>query len=131
MKKVRKRNLYKIMYIIFLFLWAASFVIMPFGYMFKESNLTTMYIAGGCFWLGIIGTAISGILSNVRGKRKFGFIRFFTNKVATIVDIVMIVAILGFIISNELIDKLTLSFIFLGVFIFSLGLHCWFNGEEK
>ncbi len=126
-----KKKLYGILYIIFLLILTISFVLMPFGYTQKESSITLFYVAGGCFWLGMVGTIVSAIIFNIKENRKLSFIRFCKNKFATVTDIVMGVTLIGFIVLNELINNLILSFVLLGVFIFSLGLHCLFNSEEK
>lgn len=131
MKRKQKKYLYEVIYASFLLLWAIAFVLMPFGNKLKESSFILLYVSGGCFWLGLIGTIVAGVLLNIRGNRKFSFVRFFKNKFALATDIAVVVAVVGFIVSNELIDNLILSFVFLGLVICSLGLHFLFNSEEK
>lgn len=124
----KKRKWYEITYFVFLALWAISFIVMPFGY--EQIAGTLMYVSGGCFWLGMVGTIGSCIIAYALDKKKIGFTCFFNNKVTIIADTMIIIAVVGFIIANELIKNLVVAFLFIAIFVSACGIHGWFNTKK-
>ena len=138
--KQRKNMLYT--YIAFLMLLAFSFIIMPFGNMNPEAVSPVLYISGVAFWIGIAGTIIMAIRITVLRKnsskfnekysdlKKIGLIHFFQNKSAKIIDILMFLFLAGFVVTQFFSSALIASFVCLGLFVFSFGMHCMLNGTN-
>ena len=139
-QKRRKRML--IPYVAFLAIWSIAILLMPFASMKKEATQIPMFISGGGFWIGLIGTvAVAVMINNARkrsdrlGKKRpemkqLGLISFFKNREAKIADIVMFVSIICFIVTRICTDNIYWLFIFLASFVFSFGMHCMLNGKN-
>lgn len=129
-------------YVIFLLVWTISIFLMYIASMYKDATKVPTLIAGGVFWIGLIGTLGSARkINNTRKNsyifkkensriKQFGLIFFFKNKEATVADIAMIVSLLGFAAVRIYADSLFLLFFFLAVFVFSFGMHCLLNGKN-
>lgn len=139
-QKRRKRML--ILYITFLLVWSIAILLMPIASAQKEITKIPMFISGGCFWIGLLGTttmAVKIINSRKRSYRfkdkhpevkQLGLISFFKNKEAVIADIAMFVSIVCFIVTRICTDNIYWLFIFLALFVFSFGMHCILNGKS-
>ncbi len=130
------KNLMKAI-IISLFTSSFSLILSYFGdYQGNIINVIMAYAVGVLFWLGlIIGYVLLFILSKHRKaktkakKCKPGIIVFFSNKPAKIADLTMV---------GSLILTLAFTFIpflsfgietvFLAILVFSIHMHCLFNG---
>lgn len=138
----RRRKRMGILYVTFLLILSISILLMPIGSVHKEQSKIPMFIAGGCFWVGLIGTLMMVLKINkarkqsylIRdkksGAKQFGLICFFQNKEAKIADIAMFVVIICFIITKIFTDSFYWLFIFLALFVFSFGMHCMLNGKN-
>ena len=92
--------------------------------------------------MGLIGTVVMALIISQSGKRRngdrdtpfkigqLGLVRFFQNRNAKIVDIVMFVSIGCIVIAHICTDNLYLFFSFLALFAFSFGMHCVLNGKN-
>lgn len=138
LQKQWKRNLF--FYVVFLLIWSFSVLLMPIASVQKELTVFPMFISGGCFWIGLIGTILMGVKINRFSKKiyknksyeikKLGLICFFSNKKATITDIVMFVSVVCFIVIKICIDNIYLLFTSVSLFVFSFGMHCMLNGKN-
>lgn len=129
-------------YGLFLLIWSGSILIMPMASAKKELTMIPMYVSGGCFWFGLLGTITTAVIINMFRKKnckykskhhelnQIGLISFFKNKPAIVADVVMFVSIVCFIVAKIWIDNLYLLFICLAIFVFSFGMHCMLNGKN-
>ena len=126
-------------YTAFLVLLTVAIVLMPIGNAVKEETRWVMYGSGSFFWVGLVGVIGHAIaLSSQRkkagctfkrtGGKCCGLIRFFSNKEATVADIVMLVSIVGFIVAMLCTDALWFVFACFALFVLSFGMHCLLNG---
>lgn len=119
------------------FMMSAMILIMPV----IESNEKAIIPIGLAFWFFAISGYILLIVANVEFKRISGNLRknkrslpgiisFFSNKIAMIADIAVIISIVAFVIIciTELRFKY-IAFVTLFLLIFSLHMHCLFNGR--
>lgn len=119
------------------FFMSAMILIMPV----IESNEKAIIPIGLAFWFFAISGYILLIVANVEFKRISGNLRknkrslpgiisFFSNKIAMIADIAVIISIVAFVIIciTELRFKY-IAFVTLFLLIFSLHMHCLFNGR--
>lgn len=119
------------------FFMSAMILIMPV----IESNEKAIIPVGLAFWFFAISGYILLIVANVEFKRISGNLRknkrslpgiisFFSNKIAMITDIAVIISIVAFVIIciTELRFKY-IAFVTLFLLIFSLHMHCLFNGR--
>lgn len=119
------------------FFMSAMILIMPV----IESNEKAIIPVGLAFWFFAISGYILLIVANVEFKRISGNLRknkrslpgiisFFSNKIAMIADIAVIISIVAFVIIciTELRFKY-IAFVTLFLLIFSLHMHCLFNGR--
>ena len=119
------------------FMMSAMILIMPV----IESNEKAIIPVGLAFWFFAISGYILLIVANVEFKRISGNLRknkrslpgiisFFSNKIAMIADIAVIISIVAFVIIciTELRFKY-IAFVVLFLLIFSLHMHCLFNGR--
>lgn len=119
------------------FMMSAMILIMPV----IESNEKAIIPVGLAFWFFAISGYILLIVANVEFKRISGNLRknkrslpgiisFFSNKIAMIADVAVIISIVAFVIIciTELRFKY-IAFVTLFLLIFSLHMHCLFNGR--
>lgn len=142
MKRSRDRRI-KIRFIqniCFLLILTVSIVLMPFSVSLEEKTYLPVYLTGGLFWIGLIGTIGTAIKINISRKysrqfnekypdlKQLGVIHFFKNTPAKITDILMVISIVGFIVFRLFSDNIVLQFIIIAVFVFLFGMHCMLNG---
>lgn len=142
---MKRRKKLGIAQVVALSMVAFSVLCMPFtDYLVRWlQNEIPIYINGALFWLSIlilivITVRLTGLRKrsafykkNVEGCKQIGLIHFFQNKWAIFVDVMMILALAGFV--GVLVwapQYLILSFVLLAVFVFSFGMHCILNGAN-
>lgn len=130
--------------VVLLLLMSASILFMPLVSDVGETNGGAFVITGVAFW----GFAIAGyamlIVANIECKRflknreklsdkikqRPGIAVFFANIPAVIADVTAIVSLLVFMIINFTEQKYGyISYLLLFILIFSLNMHCLFNGR--
>lgn len=135
----RRRGMME-MYTGALFLWMLSVAFMSLAYDEKGNVTILTYLCGIGFWTGLIGTVVMAIKINISRKkspvfssvsdtrRRLGLIHFFSNKEAVIIDTMLFASVVGCVLARYVIPGNTATFIFVGLFIFSFGMHCMLNG---
>ncbi len=129
---------------IFLLLMAGSILIMPMATKVGEEDRTVLLLSGLVFWISCIAGYTLLFMANKERKyfirRKLngdpsmdckpGIITFFDNVPATIADVAMIASFLLFVgmYFTELKYEY-ISYVLLFIFVFSLNMHCLFNGR--
>lgn len=138
----RRRKRMLVLYVTFLLIWSIAVLLMPIASVQKEATKIPMFISGGGFWIGLIGTIAMAVKINNAIKRSYrfrdkrpevkqlGLISFFKNREAKIADIAMFVSIVCFIVTRICTDNIYWLFIFLATFVFSFGMHCMLNGKN-
>lgn len=136
----KKQKTLWLLYILFLAILSFAFIIMPFASSLEERTSILIYISGGIFWMGLIGTIVMAIIINSHrkkslsfrkehsGLKQFGLISFFKNKEAKIADIAMFSTFVGFILAISVIKNIYVIFFCLSLLVCSFGLHCMLNG---
>lgn len=139
-QKRRKRMF--MLYVSFLLVLSISILLMPIASSQKEQTQIPMFLSGGCFWLGLIGTIMMALRINKARKmstmfkdkqsneKQLGLCSFFKNKEAKIADVAMLISVVCFIITRICTENLYWQFIFLALFVFSFGMHCMLNGKN-
>lgn len=125
------------LFTVFLMILAVSFALMAFADTGRKNSGAMLYIAGGLFWAGLIGTVVMILVINIARIRDRSFkkkydltmlIRWFSNKWAVWNDLALIASVIMMIIARILIDKTEVFLIIFAVFIFSFGMHFMLNG---
>ncbi len=129
----------------FFLLMALSFVLMPLGG-WKSSSGRELFtvLAGGAFWVGLIGGAsIQGVLSvrrdgwykrnrikKERTVRGVGAFTFLKNVPAAVADLVLVLTIPALIVSL-IVTKGSgaICYAFISLLVFSFSMHCILNGK--
>lgn len=137
--KQRKNMFYR--YEAFLFLLSIALCLMPLASLIADKTKIVSILVGSMFWIGFIGTICMAISINKSRKKciafnrecvssikTIGLINFFKNKYAVITDIFMAVFLIGFIVSDIILTKNYIPFIFFAVLVYSFGMHCMLNG---
>ena len=133
----------KILYlsIIGYFVMSASILLMPLGFDYSGKIRPAMYVFGILFWLGLL-TGIAGMIAFSRSVRKTykadrkvrrrpGIITFMSNRIAFIFDAIFALSAVMVIVSLFTRNLLGyFNYIILCVFVFSLCMHCIFNGKH-
>ena len=140
MTNKRKKNLL-IFQIAALCVLSQSILCMPLTS--QASNSIASYINATVFWFSIIWLfAASVVLCRIRRKNyvtkrgfkkrtKLGLTHFFQNRQATIIDIIMLISLVGFIALVIWAPTQQLpGFILLALMVFSFGMHCILNGTN-
>ena len=133
----KKNQLYFLIAIISFFVSSATALLLPFA-LFEgaEQQRSIAYSLGAVFWVGLIIGIFSMLLIDKNRKKKrqrnsLPFIRFFRNKEALVFDSMFIISIVGVVIllfTRGVNQWLSSTIIFM--FLFSLEMHCIFNGEN-
>lgn len=142
MKEVKKINQLFWISVLALFLMSACILLMPLPDRIDEDSRIMTIVLGSLFW----GTAIIGYVSIFLAERERkhlmkkkmiitekslpGIRNFFSNSVAKVADVTMMISIIVFVIISftDLIYEYV-SYIILFLVIFSLNMHCLFNGR--
>lgn len=127
-----------------MFIMAATVLFMPYAVENGEQNRLVVVAVGLIFWASAIAgygfiiaanivrkkimSLMSGSYSSLSGRP--GIITFFSNVYATVADTTMILSFVIFIMINLTELKTTFfAYIFLFLLIFSIHMHCLFNGK--
>lgn len=138
-----RQGLLKFLFGLSVFLYgisAMSPVLVPFA-MDKNGIMNTVgYVAGAMFWVGVITGSIVYIIlilkMKPKRKRRHGknkipnVLRFFTNKVAIVVDSILIIGVGGTVFcSFGKIHSQAVIVFFLILLLMGIYTHCLFNGK--
>ena len=122
------------------------FLMMSVTFMFMPKEPDGSFISGILFWIGLVSGSVLLVIVNSLRKEFFkkndisykntkksrpGIFRFFSNRLAMIVDIICGAAFLGTVIS--MIATRGYGYIcypFISLTVFSFVLHCIFNGKN-
>jgi len=132
-----------ILSIVFGFIFAASFLLMPEAsrISLNEEKNGFLYLSGALFWSSLILSVITTAVVTVKRKNYFkgkknvnlpkhsGIITFFSSKEAKIVDILMIVFLVAFIICTIFADGYPI-YVFLFLSMLAIEWHCILNGKN-
>jgi len=133
----RTKRLWLRLFTVFLFIFAISFVLMTFVNVRHKDSGAIIYIAGGMFWAGLIGTVVMTIKINLARikdrsyKKKYNItmlFNWFSNKKAIWIDLVMIISVIMMILARLLFNKTEIFLVIFAVFIFTFGMHFMLNG---
>lgn len=130
--------------VVFQFLMSLSILLMPIAVQMGQQNRRMAVLIGAVFWLSAIAGYVIVAIANSERKRfirhkvdgnikmncRPGIAEFFTNVPATVADVTMIMSFLMFVIIGF--TKLRygyISYILLFLLVFSLHMHCMFNGR--
>lgn len=122
-------------------IFAASFLLMPIanGISLNEEKNSMLYAVGVTFWLSLFLALILSLATSLIRKKcppkdnrlkKFpGAISFFSNKEATVADILAVIFIIAFVVCAFVMNGyLIYVFLFLAVLFFEA--HCVLNGKN-
>lgn len=130
--------------VVFIFLMSASILLMPIAVKMGEQDRKMTVLIGIVFWLSAIAGyvliamanaerkwfIIRKIDGNVKMNCRSGIAEFFTNVPATVADVTMIMSFLMFVIIGFTKWRYEyISFVLLFLLVFSLHMHCMFNGR--
>ena len=130
--------------VVFIFLMSASILLMPIAVQMGQQDRKMTVLIGLVFWLsaivGYVMVAMANserkwfIIRKVDGNTKMncrsGIAEFFTNVPATVADVTMIMSFLMFVIIGFTKWRYEyISYILLFLLVFSLHMHCMFNGR--
>lgn len=129
--------------IISMFLFSATFMIMPFAsdYSVSNENNSLLIIVGAVFWGSLVVAVLASLyVTSCRCRYnkvhpsekkhiKIGLISFFSNREALVFDLMFIVSTIGFVFCLFF-DESIVSYIFLSIFVFSFFMHCVLNGKN-
>ena len=144
MKSVRKIKRLFWFSAFFQFLMSASILLMPMAVQIGQQDKKMTVLIGLMFWISMITAYV--LLGIANSERKWflhrkvgidakmncrpGIVEFFTNIPATVADVAMILSFLLFVIVGFTDWKYEyISYILLFIFVFSLQMHCMFNGR--
>lgn len=128
--------------LIFTFLFAGSFLIMPAGsrISLNQGKNGVLFFAGTLFWISLLGIIISLIVLRVKRKRFNSengivesklpaLITFFSSKPAVIIDLLSIALIIALIVTLFLSDGF-IVYILIFLTIIGFAAHCVINGKN-
>ncbi len=144
MRKINKLITYYCLSASAMLIMAATVLCMPYAVRNGEQNRLGIVAVGVVFWVSAITgygfliaanivrkkilSLMSGSYSSLDGKP--GIITFFSNVYATVADTTMVLSFVIFIMINLTELKTTFfAYIFLFLLIFSIHMHCMFNGK--
>ena len=139
----KKSEILFVISLIFKFLFAASFLLMPpaSDISLNDGKQGFLYFVGVLFWVSLIISQITMIVVTIQQKKYYkgkdtkdlpgkpAIITFFYTKEAKIADILMCVSIVGFILSTILTDSY-LIYVFLFLSVLMIQIHCVLNGKN-
>lgn len=112
-------------------LFLSQFIIKSSG----QTNRLIAVISGTLFWIGLILAIIfslylNKITINKNNDNKIALIKFFSNKPAIVFDVLLIVSFIAFVICMIVNRMSNIAITIFCIFIFSLEMHCVFNGKN-
>lgn len=142
MKQKQNQKILLFTSIMFMFLFSASFLLMPIASQRSlEGKSIVLLINGLWFWItGIIALILYMIINQNRKKQlrnindientKSGIIQFFSNSWAKAVDCLFLVSLIGLIIFIIILPQSYFVFIFAFISVFTFLMHCVLNGKN-
>ena len=142
MKQKQTQKILLFLSIVFMFLFSASFLLMPIASQINfQGKSILMFINGLWFWItGIIAMILFIIVNQSRKKQlkntneidnnKSGFICFFTNSWAKAADCLFLISLIGLIILIIILPQSYFVFIFAFITVFAFLMHCVLNGKN-
>lgn len=116
-----------------------TFMLMPLDIMLNIINSRLInIIIGIIFWLGLLIGTVSQLILSIKtkpmrkeGYRKPGLLVFFSNRLATAFDLIMIISLIGLAVSLIATNMVGYScYVFLSLTVLSFVMHCIFNGQS-
>lgn len=144
MKSVQKIKRLFWFAVVFQFLMSLSILLMPIAVQMRQQNRRMTVLIGAVFWLSAIAGYVIVAMANSERKRfirykvdgnikmncRPGIAEFFTNVQATVADVTMIMSFLIFVtIGFTKLRYGYITYILLFLLVFSLHMHCMFNGR--
>lgn len=142
---MKQKSALKILFfvlIVFMFLFAASFLIMPAASKNSLEGKQTLLLWNGIwFWTtGLSSLILFGIINQGRKKqlkgrsnsknRKRGIICFFSNVWAKAADGAFVASFIGLIVFKVFLTQSYMVFLFAFLSVFTFLMHCMLNGEN-
>ncbi len=140
-RKVAPKILFFVL-IAFMFLFAASFLVMPVASKRSLEGKPTLLLWNGIwFWTtGLSSLTLLGIVNRERKKqlkgrtnsknRKMGIICFFSNVWAKAADGAFVASFIGLVVFAVFFPQSYMVFIFAFISVFTFLMHCMLNGEN-
>lgn len=128
--------------IVFMFLFAASFLVMPVASQSSFEGTPALLLWNGIwFWTTGLGSlTLFGIVNQGRKKqlkgrmdsknRKMGIICFFSNVWAKAADGAFVASFIGLVVFAVFFPQSYMVFIFAFISVFTFLMHCMLNGEN-
>jgi len=136
---MRRKKKWLRQYSFFLLVAALAVMVTPLAAGWGEEDPRPLIILGSCLWFGILGAvAVSLRIGIARRKdpdfpvaksrwKYLGLVRFFKNSNALIADVGMILSLIVSAIFELCDGNQTMEFVFLGILVFTFGMHCMLN----
>ena len=144
MKNIRKIKLFFWFAVLFQLLMSVSILLMPIAVQMGQQYRKMTILIGLVFWISAIAGYVMTVIANLERKWyikqkvdgnvkmncRAGITHFFENVPATIADVIMFMSLLLFVFLRFTEWKYEyISYILLFMLIFSLHMHCMFNGR--
>lgn len=144
MRRIDRLIVYYWVSVVALFIMSAMLLLMPFSVENGQQKPIFVVVVGITFWLSaLIGYAFAIAANSVRKQimhllsgshtfldGKVGVISFFSNIYASIADVILIISFVSFVLINfSELNTSYLAYVFLFLLVFSLNMHCMFNGK--
>lgn len=137
MKEKRKYILFFRLSLLFMIILSTSFSLMPWfsDLAIRYNTRTPLIIGGSIFWLSLIMAYLLFVYVNVCRKRENnrsevpGFLRFFSNKIAQIIDTLMVLTLIVYIYGLIQLDGF-IMYVLLSLITLFIQLHAVVNGEN-
>ena len=136
---MRKMIIFLLLSVVLLFIGSASIVFMPLSSNISNAEFKLPVIINGLvFWISFIFGYLSLALANSqckkinceKVKRKAGLFCFFSNRYAKVFDVLMVVSFIALVLMMIFGKTLYyVIFIILALLVFSINMHCIFNGR--
>ena len=127
--------------VVLLTIMSLTFMFMPMVVRMALSTFVPIKILGIIFWITcILGYAcvIAMIVrkrklgkdSKFEEQKKMGVFTIFSNPIAKVMDVMFVISLFAFIVMNFTSNNnVNFTFILLSILVFSLNMHCLFNGR--
>lgn len=141
-KEEKKAKILFCLSLVFTFLFAVSFLIMPIGskISLNQGKNGVLFFSGTVFWASLIGLIVSLVFLTSCRKRYFAakgideskrpaFITFFSSKIAKIIDLIALALIISLIVFLIFLDNYVV-YVFIFLTILGFAAHCVINGKN-
>lgn len=144
MRIVNRTKIYFYLSVFFLLMMSMSILFMPSAVEHQEQSGTYLILVGSTFWVSAIIGYLFVMLANIKRREfiidkydgnlsmncRIGVITFFDNVPATVADVTMISSFILLVIINFTSMRYSfIVYVLLAMFVFSLNMHCLFNGR--